>query len=80
MKVQEDNGGVKIEMEKETKAKKQKVRHNLQKEQSSEVKQKVYCNCKKTKCLKLYCDCFRLNQTCDGCNCQGCHNLEIYND
>ena len=39
---------------------------------------KIQCNCKKTKCLKLYCDCFRLNQTCDGCNCVGCHNLEIY--
>jgi len=39
---------------------------------------KVFCNCKKTKCLKLYCDCFRINQTCDGCNCVGCHNLEEY--
>lgn len=39
---------------------------------------KVFCNCKKTKCLKLYCDCFRINQTCEGCNCQGCHNLEEY--
>jgi hypothetical protein len=41
---------------------------------------KVFCNCKKTKCLKLYCDCFRLNQTCEGCNCVGCHNLEVYAD
>lgn len=22
------------------------------------VKKKITCNCKKTKCLKLYCDCF----------------------
>ena len=44
---------------------------------NSEIK-KVTCNCKKTKCLKLYCDCFRINQTCEGCNCIGCHNLEEY--
>lgn len=41
---------------------------------------KVTCNCKKTKCLKLYCDCFRLNQTCDGCNCFGCHNLSEFEE
>jgi hypothetical protein len=41
---------------------------------------KVFCNCKKTKCLKLYCDCFRINQTCDGCNCVGCHNLGVYEE
>lgn len=36
------------------------------------------CNCKKTQCLKLYCDCFRENLTCDGCNCVGCHNTTDY--
>ncbi len=26
--------------------------------------QKKGCNCKKTQCLKLYCDCFRENKKC----------------
>ena len=32
------------------------------------------CNCKKSKCLKLYCECFAAKQECRGCNCQNCHN------
>ena len=32
------------------------------------------CNCKKSKCLKLYCDCFRFSKFCDGCNCLDCAN------
>ncbi|XP_010519933.1 PREDICTED: protein tesmin/TSO1-like CXC 2 isoform X2 [Tarenaya hassleriana] len=33
------------------------------------------CNCKKTKCLKLYCDCFAAGVYCDeSCACQGCLN------
>jgi hypothetical protein len=32
------------------------------------------CNCKKSRCLKLYCDCFRAQKYCDGCNCQQCAN------
>ena len=35
----------------------------------------VFCNCKKSRCLKLYCDCFRINKFCDGCNCNDCANL-----
>jgi len=33
------------------------------------------CNCKKSKCLKLYCECFARQAYCDGCNCQDCHNI-----
>lgn len=34
------------------------------------------CNCKKSKCLKLYCDCFAFNLVCGPeCNCQGCANV-----
>ena len=37
----------------------------------------VSCNCKKSRCLKLYCDCFRISKFCDGCNCVDCaNNLE----
>ena len=32
------------------------------------------CNCKKSKCLKLYCECFAAGVFCDDCNCQNCSN------
>ena len=32
------------------------------------------CNCKKSKCLKLYCECFAAGAYCDDCNCQNCCN------
>jgi len=33
------------------------------------------CNCKKSKCLKLYCDCFAVLNYCDAsCNCHDCCN------
>ncbi|KAL8090077.1 protein tesmin/TSO1-like CXC 2 isoform X2 [Apium graveolens] len=39
------------------------------------------CNCKKTKCLKLYCDCFAAGYYCgETCSCQGCFNSPEYED
>jgi Tesmin/TSO1-like CXC domain, cysteine-rich domain len=32
------------------------------------------CNCKKSRCLKLYCDCFANERFCNGCNCVDCQN------
>eukprot|EP00339_Tiarina_fusa_P025740 CAMPEP_0117049734 /NCGR_PEP_ID=MMETSP0472-20121206/34343_1 /TAXON_ID=693140 ORGANISM="Tiarina fusus, Strain LIS" /NCGR_SAMPLE_ID=MMETSP0472 /ASSEMBLY_ACC=CAM_ASM_000603 /LENGTH=1100 /DNA_ID=CAMNT_0004763257 /DNA_START=351 /DNA_END=3653 /DNA_ORIENTATION=- len=32
------------------------------------------CNCKRSKCLKLYCECFAAERFCDGCNCSDCGN------
>lgn len=32
------------------------------------------CNCKKSRCLKLYCECFAGGNYCDGCNCANCSN------
>ncbi|KAI0502267.1 hypothetical protein KFK09_017214 [Dendrobium nobile] len=33
------------------------------------------CNCKRSKCLKLYCDCFAAGMFCNKtCSCQGCSN------
>ena len=32
------------------------------------------CNCKNSKCLKLYCECFALGEYCNNCNCLNCHN------
>ena len=36
---------------------------------------KLTCNCKKSKCLKLYCDCFSVGIFCGPeCNCANCFN------
>jgi len=32
------------------------------------------CHCKRSKCLKLYCECFAANVLCDGCKCNDCEN------
>ncbi|MED6182310.1 hypothetical protein PIB30_027420 [Stylosanthes scabra] len=37
------------------------------------------CKCKKSKCLKLYCECFARGEYCkDDCSCQNCNNEHIY--
>ena len=36
------------------------------------------CNCKRSKCLKLYCDCLRVNKFCEGCNCSECNNTATH--
>uniref|UniRef100_M4C2F3 CRC domain-containing protein n=1 Tax=Hyaloperonospora arabidopsidis (strain Emoy2) TaxID=559515 RepID=M4C2F3_HYAAE len=42
---------------------------------SAQVSTKAPCNCKKSKCLKLYCECFRRGGYCDErCNCNDCAN------
>ena len=36
------------------------------------------CNCKKSNCLKLYCECFQQGAYCsEDCNCIGCHNTTV---
>ncbi|KAK4283804.1 hypothetical protein QN277_000717 [Acacia crassicarpa] len=37
-------------------------------------KKQKQCNCKHSKCLKLYCECFASGIYCDGCNCANCYN------
>ncbi|RAL51079.1 unnamed protein product [Cuscuta campestris] len=37
-------------------------------------KKQKQCNCKHSRCLKLYCECFASGIYCDGCNCENCHN------
>ncbi|CAK1555743.1 unnamed protein product [Leptosia nina] len=32
------------------------------------------CNCTKSQCLKLYCDCFANGEFCNQCNCNNCYN------
>jgi hypothetical protein len=40
------------------------------------VTKKMCCNCKKSHCLKLYCECFVNKAFCSGCNCCACMNNE----
>ncbi|MBA0633941.1 hypothetical protein Godav_022396 [Gossypium davidsonii] len=37
-------------------------------------KKQKQCNCKNSRCLKLYCECFSSGFYCNGCNCLNCHN------
>ncbi|VFQ77191.1 unnamed protein product [Cuscuta campestris] len=37
-------------------------------------KKQKQCNCKHSRCLKLYCECFASGIYCDGCNCVNCFN------
>jgi hypothetical protein len=32
------------------------------------------CKCKKSKCVRQYCVCFRAGLLCDGCDCNDCFN------
>ncbi|CAG0882028.1 unnamed protein product [Cyprideis torosa] len=38
------------------------------------VKVRKPCNCSRSFCLKLYCDCFALGEFCRNCNCVSCFN------
>ena len=43
-----------------------------------EQKRKFKCNCKKSKCLKLYCECFANQLFCGkDCECLNCANVEL---
>lgn len=50
---------------------------NLDMKDCTPKKQK-HCNCKNSRCLKMYCKCFALGIYCDGCSCIGCHNKIEY--
>jgi len=43
---------------------------------TEEIGKKICCNCKKSRCLKLYCECFAAQKFCQDCNCLNCANLE----
>nr|GEU59553.1 protein tesmin/TSO1-like CXC 5 [Tanacetum cinerariifolium] len=48
-------------------------RPNVDGKEGTPKKQKQ-CNCKHSRCLKLYCECFASGIYCDGCNCVNRHN------
>ena len=42
----------------------------------SENEQNENCNCRKSRCLKLYCQCFAARSTCSqNCRCVSCNNV-----
>jgi len=44
------------------------------KETMDSSSKKRRCNCTKSQCLKLYCDCFAAGEFCSNCNCKDCLN------
>ncbi|KAK1434724.1 hypothetical protein QVD17_00474 [Tagetes erecta] len=52
---------------------KARPRQNVEIKDGTPKKQKQ-CNCKHSRCLKLYCECFASGVYCEGCNCVNCHN------
>ena len=51
-------------------------RGSLAYSESKFVAKRICCNCKKSHCLKLYCECFVNKTFCSGCNCISCLNTE----
>nr|XP_010297999.1 PREDICTED: tesmin [Balearica regulorum gibbericeps] len=45
---------------------------------SGVTKSKKACNCTKSQCLKLYCDCFANGDFCNNCNCNNCYNNQLH--
>ncbi|XP_042740465.1 tesmin isoform X3 [Lagopus leucura] len=42
------------------------------------TKSKKPCNCTKSQCLKLYCECFASGDFCNNCNCNNCYNNPLH--
>lgn len=41
---------------------------------AGDSERKRVCSCKKSRCLKLYCECFSAGVICEGCKCMDCAN------
>lgn len=47
---------------------------SVQEEHKEKKTKKVRCSCKRSQCLKLYCECFAAGEYCNGCKCECCSN------
>lgn len=50
------------------------VQQRSRRPRSTSDEGKRRCNCRNSRCLKLYCECFSAGRYCDGCNCVNCFN------
>jgi len=39
---------------------------------------RVHCTCKKTKCIKKYCECYSSGNLCYNCKCENCENKPYF--
>ena len=47
---------------------------------ANKKRKRIGCNCRQSKCLKKYCECFSAGNKCgDNCKCEGCNN-QSYDD
>ena len=53
---------------------------NYGKNESGEQNSKIHCTCKKTKCIKKYCECFSSGVLCFNCKCENCENKSYFID
>lgn len=55
-----------------------KAIEEMKRKDSDAFEQKTFsCNCKKSKCLKKYCDCFQAGNMCgESCKCKDCENYK----
>ena len=52
-----------------------RVSHGASRPFTQDEKDATRCRCQKSRCLKLYCDCFQSGSTCkDDCKCKSCGN------
>jgi Tesmin/TSO1-like CXC domain, cysteine-rich domain len=59
-----------------------KTQHDMQEESvplQTPGEERLYCTCKNSKCLKMYCHCFRMGRYCQpDCQCVVCKNTPKY--
>lgn len=49
-------------------------KNNTKKMRDMAAAARKHCNCKNSRCLKLYCECFASGRYCSECNCVSCCN------
>ena len=56
------------------------INNNNIKNELPEQNNKIHCTCKKTKCIKKYCECFSSGILCFNCKCENCENKTFFSD
>ena len=52
--------------------------NNIKVDSNNIPNSKVHCTCKKTKCVKKYCECFSSGNKCYNCKCENCENKPYF--